>query len=150
MKVISLILILTLCRLSVFSQKPNREELKQMRVEFIKSELQLTDEEVAKFIPLYIELSDKTEALHHEKRSLMRNFKKNSLNMSDAELLKIADGLMEKDKAIFTVEQEYYIKFKTVLSPMKLVLLHKAEHEFKRHLIHKMKSSGEMPPPDED
>lgn len=122
-----------------------REEIKKKQIEFIVKELQLTEKEKKGFIPLLTEFNDKREALHMKKRKNMRNFHQNSLNMSDEDLTKLGDLLVDIDIQIAQLGKTYYEKYKTVLPPMKIILLRKAEIEFKRQLIKKVGHHGKGP-----
>ncbi|MCF6366477.1 MAG: hypothetical protein L3J35_09790 [Bacteroidales bacterium] len=139
------ILLLTFFSVQFFAQAGHfqkREEIKKKQIEFISTELQLTEKEKKEFIPIYKEFSDKKEALFQKKRSNMRNFHHNGLNMSNDELTKLADFFVDIDIQLAELGKKYNDKFKKVLPPMKIILLHKAEHEFKRELIKKIKHKG--------
>ena len=108
------------------------------KMEFIKKELQLTQKEQSKFLPLYKEFGDKREKLHEKKRNLMHNYKKNSLNYTAAETEKLSDDFVAIDIELAKLNIEYHQKFKKVLSPAKVLILYMSEHQFKKHLIKKM------------
>ncbi len=150
MKTIFVLAALFFSGIAGFAQKPDREELKRMKLDFVKEELQLTENEESKFVPIYTEFNEKMEAIHDERRKMMHNFQKNSLNMSNEELTKLADNLVATEQKQSTLASEYHAKFKAVLPPLKVVLLYKAEHEFKKHLIHKMKQNCNMPPGEDE
>jgi hypothetical protein len=124
------------------SQK--RKEIKEMQIKYIIDKLQLTDKEKEQFIPLYKKFSDEREKLYSEKHKTMRNFKQNSLNLSDKDLLNISDKIIDIDLKLAQLNKEYNEKYKKVLPPIKIILLHQAENEFKRELIRKM--HHKMPP----
>ncbi len=128
------------------SQK--RKEFKEMELKFIVNKLQLTDKEKKEFVPIYSKFCDERESLFVKKHQAMRNFKQNSLNMSDKELLKLSDELADIDIRLAQLNKQYNDKFKTVLPPIKIILLYQAEHEFKKELLKKVhrKGGGKMPP----
>ena len=115
-----------------------RKEIKEMQLKFIVNKLQLTDKEKTEFVPLYRKMSDEREDLFMQKHKAMRNFKQNSLNMSDAELLALVDKFVDIDIQLAQLNKQYNEKFKKVLPPIKIILLHQAEMEFKKELIKKM------------
>lgn len=119
-----------------------RNDIKKKQVEFISEELQLTEKEKANFIPLYKEYVNKKEELHNKKRKGMHAFFKNNLNMSDEELIKLADMLVDTDIELAKLEKTYQNKYKLVLAPMKIILLHKAEQHFKRELFKQIRRKG--------
>ena len=125
-----------------------RKEIKEMQLKFIVNKLQLTDKEKSEFVPLYKNMSDEREKLFMQKHKIMRNFKQNSLNMSDEELLNLSDKLTDIDIRTAQLNKQYNEKFKKVLPPIKIILLYQAEHEFKKELLKKMhhKKGRKMPP----
>ncbi len=125
-----------------------RKEIKEMQLQFIKNKLQLTDKENKEFIPAYKSYTEKKEKLYTEKHKMMRNFKQNSLNMSNNELLQLTDKFVNIDLKLAQLDKQYNEEFKKVLPPIKIILLYQAENEFKRELLRKMhhKSGRKMPP----
>ncbi len=130
--------------IQILSAQPHqrRAQIKKMKLEYIKEKLQLTDEEEQKFISVYTEFENKQEAIHDKKREIMWNFKRNNLNLSEDELIKLSDDFVAQDVALAKLREEYHKKFKAVLPPVKVILLYRSEHEFKRDLIHKMRGNG--------
>ena len=143
--IISIVIILLFS--SSASSQPGRkfeknDEIKKKQIEFIIKELQLTEKEKKAFVPIYNAYNSKREVLHMKKRKSMRNFRQNSLNMSNDDLIALSDQLVDTDVQIAQLGKTYNEKFKTVLPPLKVILLHKAEQEFKRHLIQTLKQRG--------
>lgn len=123
-----------------------RKKIKERKLEFIKSELQLTEQEEKLFMPLYNEYDEKREKIHEERRGLMKNYKKNSLNLSDKKITEMSDKFIEYDFQTVTIRKEYHQKFKKVLPPVKILILYKSEHEFNKHLLKKMQKRKHRPP----
>ncbi len=125
-----------------------RKEIKEMQLKFIINKLQLTEKEKKEFIPVYKRFTSEREKLFTEKHKTMRNFKQNSLNMSDKELLELADKFVNINLQLAQSEKKYNEEFKKVLPPIKIILLYQAENEFKKELIKKMhhKQMKKMPP----
>ncbi len=129
------------------SQK--RKEIKEMQLNFIINKLQLTEKEKKEFVPVYKMFCNEREKLFQAKHKNMRNFKQNSLNMSDEELLTLSDKFVNIDLQLAELSKQYNEKFKKVLPPIKIILLYQAENEFKRNLIKKMhrkQMNKKMPP----
>lgn len=142
MKYLTGILTLLFFSMHISAQKIDRAEIQKMQIEFLKERLQLTNEESEKFIPLYQEFDEKREALHDKRRQMMHQFKQNSLNMSNKELTAMADEIIAQEQKSALLSAEYHEKFKAVLPPVKVIILYKSEHEFKKHLINKMRHRG--------
>jgi len=150
MKTLTYTLLLTIfISVNAFSQggkhMQKRNEIMKKQIEFVISELQLTEKEKKEFVPIFKDFNLKKEEFYSEKRKRMFSFHKNSLNYSDADLTDLADFLVNTDLKLAELGKIYNEKFKKVLPPMKVILLHKAEHEFKRKLIKKMKHKGPGP-----
>ena len=132
---------------NIFSQGGNkgqkRTEIIKKQNEFIISELQLTEKEKKAFIPLFKEYNLKKEDLFNKKRKKMQYFRKNSLNMTEQELENLADFFVDTDVEIAQLGKTYNDKFKKILPPIKVILLHQAEQQFKRQLFKQMKHKGQ-------
>ena len=145
-------LILFLLTVQAFAQPgmnpQKRKEIKEMQLKFIINKLQLTEKEKAEFIPVYKTFTAKRESLFFEKHKTMRNFKQNRLNMSNNDLLNLADECVNINFRLAQLDKQYNEEFKKVLPPIKIILLYQAENEFKRDLIRKMhhKQDGKMHP----
>lgn len=113
----------------------NREEIRKKKYAFIMKELQLTEKEKSEFIPLYKEYDGKREYLHEKRRKMMEDFKRNNLNMSNEDINRFIDSFIETDIKLAELNKTYTAKFKTVIPPMKIILLHQAENEFKKNLL---------------
>ncbi len=120
----------------------NRKEIMKKKIEFITSELQLTEKEKKEFIPIFKEYNSKKESLFMKKKQKMHYFYKNSLNMTEEELINLTDFLVDTDIQIAQLGKKYNEKFKKILPPLKIVYLHKAEQQFKRKLFKQMKKNG--------
>jgi len=124
-----------------------RKEIKEMQLKFVINKLQLTEKEKKEFVPIYKNFMTEREKLYTEKHKNMRSFKQNSLNMSQKELLTLADKFCDIDLRLAQLNKQYNEKFKKVLPPIKVILLYQSENEFKRELIKKMhrKQTKKMP-----
>ncbi len=119
-----------------------REQIRIKKLEYIKKKLQLTSSESKSFSPLYSELCEKKSKLHDQKKDLMRKYKQNNLNLSDKEISEYSDKYIEFDYKLAVLAKDYHYRFKKILSPVKLLLLYRAEKEFHRHLINEWRGHG--------
>ena len=124
-----------------------REEIRKKKYAFVIKELQLTEKEKKEFMPIYEEFDRKRESIHNKKRKMMHNFKQNSLNMSNDELNTLVDKFVDINVQLANVGKIYFNKFKEVIPPMKIILLHQTEVEFKRMILRhaQNKNRGKMP-----
>lgn len=147
MKRITLCLILGLTALlttqayASHNQKNDRErkqwntEMRRYKADFIAKELDLTEEQKAKFVPLYEEMDAKTAQLNDEARKMEREVSKKGDKATDTEYEKTAEALYEAKSKEAALQMEYFNKFKTILSKKQLFELKGAERKFTRKLM---------------
>jgi len=133
-------------------KKPSKEKVKAMKVGYITEKLNLTTEEAQRFWPIYNEFDAKMD----ENRKSLRKIHKKDVTldeMTDADAGKMVDTHMALRQSELDIQKEYHAKFKTVLSIKKVAKLYKAEQDFKRDLLKKIKnhkggdSKGHRGPP---
>jgi hypothetical protein len=144
-KTLIIFLVLLLSSINtLFAQKPDggRDEIHRRKMEFIKAKLQLTAEEEKNFMPVYTEFETKRESIMKGRHEIFRKFNQNSLNLSQEEIQKMTSDLVGYSMQEAKIMEEYDAKFKTVLSPMKVMMLYISEHEFKKNLIKNMNDTN--------
>lgn len=118
-----------------------RDKIEALRVSFISSKVTLTNQEAQLFWPLYNEYNDKLDNL---KKSFRQQFVKdvdfNALSDKEAEAYLIAE-LVVKQKE-YELSKEYYEKFKKVLPVKKILLIRRAEEDFRKELIKNIKGNS--------
>ena len=112
--------------------KPN-ETLRQKKVAFLTSQANLTDEEAAKFFPLYFELHKRQNQLRKNIWKSMHN-EQNS-DLSEADYATMLNQYTESEHLSHELEQVYMEKYKAFLSSKKIYKLMKADILFNRRLI---------------
>ena len=132
----------------VQAQDGKHERIKALKTAYITEQLALTSVEAEKFWPIYNKYDEKFHDLRKkEKIEIFQKLKTNLDNLSEAE----ANALIEKSLSIETEEAEL-CKQKTtelrgVISPKKIIILKKAENDFKRELLQRYRNSkGEKGP----
>lgn len=134
------ILILLLLTTSIsFAQRGDK--IKSLKRAFITEELDLTSSEAEKFWPIYNAHEDKMEALRKQERQeifqLLRGNKIETLSDAEANVL-IDKGIQFKSQE-FEYNKELVQNLKGVIPSKKILMLKRAEQEFKRLLIDKVK-----------
>jgi hypothetical protein len=112
-----------------------RDRLRSQKITFFSNYIQLTSKEAERFWPVYNEYSDKLEQLKTEQRNVLRQLSESERMNNEKELKRLLDAYVNscvRESAIF---QEYYRKFCTILSPLKVVRLYQAEEEFRQSLL---------------
>jgi hypothetical protein len=126
------------------AQEQTREKLEAYRIAFFTKRLNLTPQEAEKFWPLYNEFQDKKNKIQVEKLRINRNFNQNELNMSEKEMIEAGDRFIALDVQGAALAQEYHVKFKEVLSPVKVLRLYQAENQYRMQLLQELKQSPQM------
>lgn len=117
---------------ALMAQGEGNERIRSMKVGFLTERLNLTTEEAELFWPVYNQYQDKKDAIRQE-------YKANSN--------KDADAHIKRKEADLALEKEYLAKFKEVLAAEKVLLLHKAEREWKEILLEEVRKRGKKRPP---
>jgi Spy/CpxP family protein refolding chaperone len=132
--------------------KPSKEKIKAMKIGYITEKLDLTSKEAQQFWPIYNEFDAKMEEIHKTLRS-MRKRDGGIDEMADTDVEKMITTHDELRQKELNIHKEYHAKFKAVLPIKKVAKLYKANHDFKRDLLKKIKNhkggghKGERGPP---
>ena len=114
----------------------DKEAFEAKRNAYLTAELELTPEEAAQFIALYVELQQKLFEVDRESRKINRelhlkeNRKKGAI--SDAEYMKAIQSRLDAYLKQAELKKAYYERFKQILSPKKLYRVDDAESKFMR------------------
>lgn len=135
-------LLLLLATSVTFAQRGDK--LKSLKTAFITEELNLIPSEAEKFWPIYNAHENKMEELRKkERQQIFQSLRGGKIEtLSDAE----ADALIEKGlnfkEQEFELNKELIQNLKGVIPSKKILMLKRAEQEFKRLLIEKVKERG--------
>jgi hypothetical protein len=126
------IALLTSC-LSIQAQgKFDPAKFKADRQKYITEEAGLTQQEAAKFFPLYDEMSDKLRAIHQQKKALRK-----SKPTTEAAYRKVIEQRDAFEVRMKEIERTYHVKFLNVLSAKKLYDVLNAETRFYKNAFKK-------------
>lgn len=138
MKKIILILLLTISTLAS-AQRPNREQLKSLKVAFITEQLELSVKEAQQFWPVYNTYEDGMETLRGDERKLLGGLKNTFDQLSEKEGEAALNSLSKIAQDKLDIRTRLISQLKNVISSKKILKLLKAEEDFKRVLIDKIK-----------
>lgn len=117
------------------AQGPVRNRIKTLKVAFITEQVGLTSEEAQQFWPIYNEHEETMENIRRKERSEIHANIARAQELSTNESADLLDNLLalqfDKQKA----EREFLSKLRTVIPAKKVLLLVKAEEDFKKQLI---------------
>ena len=114
----------------------SREEFREKQKSFIIEQVGLSQEEAAKFFPLYFELQDKKKKLSDASWKLMRQGEDEKT--TEEQYGKIMETVCDNSIAADKLEKEYQAKFKEVISNKKIYLVQRAEMRFHRMMLRGM------------
>ena len=135
MKKIFTYLLLLLAPLAFMAQTSAREKIEAQKAAFITEKLDLSPAEAQTFWPLYNEYQQKKETL---RQTQMQGWKKlETMNDKEVEEL-LNNDLASKQKEV-DLQKDFNKKIQAVISHRKLALLYKAEEDFRKLLIQKLK-----------
>jgi hypothetical protein len=119
------------------NQHLSPKEFRAKQQAFITEKAGLTQEEAAKFFPVYFELQDRKKQLNDEAWKLLRSGKDEKT--TDTQYGEILEGVYDARIASDQLERTYYEKYKKILSNKKIYMVQKAEMRFHKELLKKAK-----------
>ena len=103
------------------NQHLSPKEFRAKQQAFITEKAGLTQEEAAKFFPVYFELQDRKKQLNDEAWKLLRSGKDEKT--TDTQYGEILEGVYDARIASDRLDKTYFEKFKKILSCKKIYLL---------------------------
>ena len=117
-----------------------KEKIEAIKVAYITAELELTVAESQAFWPVYNELQSKEHELREKQRSNFLSLKKDE-EISEKELETMIYKMSDIHIAIEELRKSYLDDFIDVLGAKKTLQLMKAEKEFGRRMMERMKGN---------
>lgn len=111
------------------------ERVRAQRVAYITERLQLTPEEAQTFWPMVNELEAKLKAVKARYRS-----DKRIESMTNTEAKQFIDQQLKREQELQTLRAEYIRKATAVIPAQKVILFPKADREFKRDLLNRLRN----------
>jgi hypothetical protein len=139
--VIIVFTILLLTPLATKAQRHCRHEaMEAEKVSYLTRNLDLTVMEAQKFWPVYNEYKDEMQENAQAHRDIIKQLYPEKSELSEKELEKKIDKLIQLETDKGNIQQSYHQKFKKVLPTKKVALLYHYDHEFKRYLLKKYRN----------
>ena len=145
-----ILLFLLCCSTVLFAQQPRpgdgpprppRERVEAMKVGFITQRLNLSPEEAKVFWPVYNKYRDELENLRKSHRDNLVDAKMNIDELPDKEVEKTVDAELIFRQNELDLLKKYHAQFKQVLPIKKVAMLYRAEEDFKRELLDRIKEN---------
>jgi hypothetical protein len=144
MKKILLLLLFTLPLMAAAQRGPrfeeNRERIEAQKIAYLTEKLNLSPAEAQQFWPVYNEFNAKREKILERTRERHRKLRMNEEGgISEEEASRLADEELVEAQQMLDLRKSYHQQFKSVLPASKVLRLYKAEDEFKRVLLERLR-----------
>lgn len=117
------------------AQGPVRDRIKTLKVAFITERVGLTSEEAQQFWPIYNEHENTLEEIRRKERAELEVNIARAQDLSNTDSERLLDRLLELQFEKQKVDQDFLSRLRTVIPAKKVLLLVKAEEDFKRQMI---------------
>jgi hypothetical protein len=114
------------------------ERLEAMKIGFITERLNLSSDEAKVFWPVYNKFTDEMKKLRQSSKGKISEELADMPTKTDAEAEKVLNDMVNFKIQEADLLKKYASEFKKVLPVKKVVLLFKAENDFKRELLKKL------------
>lgn len=118
------------------------QEIKAQKSAFITQRLQLTPEQARTFWPIYDQYESEMEALRKNMRSDRGDVRKDS-DLTEAEAAKAIANDLDNRQRQLDLRKKYVEQFKQSIGAVKTLALAKAERDFNRELLKRMRQGAE-------
>jgi hypothetical protein len=122
----------------LWAQPEDEEEVSPLKIAMITQRLALTSSESQVFWPVYNAMQEERKRFRREIRTKEEAIRQTMLSGSDAELTRQADELVALRMRENQLLDKYHTEFKKVLPIRKVVLLYRAEEDYRRELLRRL------------
>lgn len=116
-------------------QQDDFERFKSQKIAFISEKLNLTTAEAQAFWPVYNEMENEKMELQRKRRNWEERAGNEEVKMSDQEIVRTTRQIIASMKKEAELVESYHEKFLTILPPQKVLLLFRAENQFRAHMF---------------
>lgn len=141
MKKLTIIILLALISIGVHAQERRGgnpemfEKIKAEKISFFTSKLSLTPAEAQAFWPVYNEYEKKRFDIQREVHRFERMPEDDFAKLSDSEIEKMTNDYINSFEKEAQLLKDYNKQFLKILPRKKVLMVYKAENEFRSHLI---------------
>ena len=138
-----IIFLSTVFAIPAFSQQRtmNIVDYEKRKMEFIKKEAGLSNEEASRFFPIFNELSKKKFDLHKGHRDQIKKLKDQDIKLSGDEYRKLFENDIDVKVKEAELDKEYSEKLEKLLTPEKLYKAQQAERKFMQQELRKFREN---------
>lgn len=119
-------------------KQQNREKIEAQKVAFITSELDLSSKEAEKFWPVFNSYKDQQKSKQKAWRKDHDITQENINEMTDNAAEEFAKAQMAHEQEMLNLRKGLISDLKGIISPQKIIMLLKAEKEFRMELMRRV------------
>ncbi|PIF06679.1 MAG: hypothetical protein CSA36_00340 [Draconibacterium sp.] len=117
------------------NHKNRWQRFQSEKIPFLTIKLDLTPEEAQKFWPVYNEFEKERWKVQKSRRDLEMKSRNSGDKLSENEIISLTREYATSLKTEGELNEKYNEKFLKILPPKKVLILYKAENEFRVHMI---------------
>lgn len=123
------------------------KEIKAQKSAYLTQKMELSPEEAERFWPVYNQMEDELHANRKELMELRRSLKKSEQAITEQQANDLLDRELSMREKELQIEKKYDPQMRKAIGAQKLVKLHKAERDFQREVVKRMRDrrDGERP-----
>jgi len=138
-----ILVLLLFAQFSLIAQKVKiKDRIEPLKIAYITQKLGLTSEEAQKFWPVYNKFNDDLQKLRSSTKDKLADELSELASMSETDAEKTLNEMLNYKISEAEMIKKYASEFKKVLPIKKVVMLYKAENDFKRELLKKLRDNG--------
>lgn len=143
MKKINLIFIILFSFQIGVAQKSSREKIKAYKIAFFTEQLQLSSEEATKFWPVYNKYDTQLHDLKRKERQIFKTFKAQSeQEQSEETAIQLLKEYTVTEQKQLSTKLAMITDLNKVISSHKILLLFRAEYEFHKRLMQRLRQKA--------
>lgn len=120
-------------------KESKREKIKALKVAFITERLELTPDEAQTFWPVYNVYDGRVNDIYDTERKVMRELRTDFDSMDEAAATKMLQTIQSLEKQKLDARAQLLSGLKDKITSKKTLVLFKAENDFRRDLIRKLR-----------
>lgn len=134
-----IIFLLSISVTPLFGQITNQERIKTIKVAFMTERIDMTSKEAQQFWPVYNTFEDKMTEIHKEENKTFIFINENIDQMDEATAKKALAALETYEEGKIDAREKLLKELNDILSYKKTLIFIKAEGDFKRNLLRKLR-----------
>ena len=119
------------------------KEIKAQKSAYLTQKMELTPEEAQRFWPVYDQMEKEQHANRKELMELRRSLKRSGSEITEEQANDLLDRELEMREKDVQVARKYDPQLRKAIGAQKLVKLQKAEREFHREVVKRMRDRGD-------